>query len=134
MVREEKARDWLKASPKSRFKEWVRPEIKHNIPTRWNWVVAYPENLVLGEHTDIGIWSYINARYGVIIENKVQIGGGSLIYSHNTINNTKGLIHIKKKALIGAHSILLPGVIIEEEELIPAKSLVYYRDGKRFVK
>ena len=104
--------------------KWKRPKIKHNKLTKWNWVVGHPKNLRLGKNVDIGAFTYINARYGVIIEDNVQIGGGCHIYSHNTINDTKGLILIQEGACIGAHSVILPNVCIEANKLIKAGSVV----------
>lgn len=106
-------------------RRWIKPKIIHNIPTIFNWVVGHPEGLELGDNVDIGAFTYIMAKYGVIIEDDVQIGGGCHIYSHNTINNTKGKVIIKKGAKIGAHSVILPNVIIEENQLIKAGSIIY---------
>ena len=105
-------------------KKWKKPKIKHNITTKYGWRVAYPKNFKLGKYTDIGFGTYINARYGVIIEDNVQIGGGCHIYSHNTINDTKGLILIQEGAKIGAHCVILPNVCIEANKLIKAGSVV----------
>jgi len=108
----------------SRFKDWKKPEIKHNIPTKWNWIVGYPEGLKLGKNVDIGTFTYIMAKYGVIIEDNVQVGGGVRIYSENTIDNTKGEIIIKRNARIGANSVILPNVIIGENSFVGALSLI----------
>lgn len=106
------------------MKKWKRPKIKHNKLTKWNWMVGHPEGLTLGRNVDIGAFTYINARYGVHIWHDVQIGGGCHIYSHNTINNTKGKVYIHRGAKIGAHCIILPGAIIKAGEFIKAGSIV----------
>lgn len=106
-------------------KKWIKPIIKHNQLTQWNWVVAYPEGLKLGKNVDIGAFTYIQAKYGVVIENNVQIGSHCSIYSENTINNIKGKVIIKKGAKIGAHSVILPNVIIDKNQLIKAGSVIY---------
>jgi len=106
-------------------KKWKQPKIKHNKLTKWNWMVGHPEKLRLGKNVDIGAFTYINAKYGVIIEDNVQIGGGCHIYSHNTINDTFGMIVIKEGACIGAHSVILPLTVIEKNQLIPAGSVIY---------
>ena len=105
-------------------KKWKRPKIKHNKLTKWNWMVGHPEGLTLKKNVDIGAFTYINARFGVYIGKDVQIGGGCHIYSHNTINNTKGRIYIGPGAKIGAHCVILPGAIIEPNKLIKAGSIV----------
>jgi galactoside O-acetyltransferase len=107
-----------------RFDQWERPEIIHNVPTKWNWVVAYPENLVLGDKVDIGCWAYIQAQYGVEIGDQVQIGGGVKIYSANTEDLTTGKIIIKKLAKIGANSVILPGVCVGTGARVGALTLV----------
>lgn len=107
-----------------RFEEWKPPKIEHNIPTKWNWVVAYPEGLILGKNTDIGAFTYIMAKYGVVIEDEVQIGGGCKIYLVDTIDNIEGKIIIKKNACIGANSVILPNVIIEENSFVGSLSLI----------
>jgi len=73
---------------------------------------------------DIGAFTYINARYGVEIEDNVQIGSHCSIYSHSTIDNKKGKVVIKKNAKIGAHSVIMPGVTIGENSIVGACSFV----------
>lgn len=110
---------------KDRFKKkWEKPVIKHLVPTKWLWSVAYPIGLHLEKFVDIGAYCYINARYGVSIESEVEIGSHTSIYSHNTINSTAGAVLIKKGAKIGSHCIIDPGVIIGENAIVGAFSYV----------
>lgn len=111
-----------KETQKERFPNWKAPKIEHNKPTIYNWIVAYPEGLELGKYTDIGAGTYIHAKYRVVIEEDVQIGGNCLIYSENTINGTKGKIVLKKGCKIGAFTLILPNTIVEEGILIRARS------------
>lgn len=115
------------------MKKWKIPKFKKMIgdlyKTKYGWVVTCPKNLNLGKNTDIGFGTYINARFGVIIEDNVQIGAGVKIYSHNTINNTQGIVLIEKDACIGANSVILPNVLIKEGKLIKANSTVYRREN-----
>jgi acetyltransferase-like isoleucine patch superfamily enzyme len=75
----------------------------------------------------------------IILEDYVQIGGGTVIYDtdfHNIqpdmrINESQNLenivrkpVFIKKNAFIGAHSIILKGVIIGENSIIGTGSVV----------
>lgn len=108
----------------TKSRHWKRPIIHSNIPTKWNWVVAYPEGLALGRNTDIGAFTYIQAEAGVIIEDNVQIGSHCSIYSIDTIDNWRESVHIKKGTCIGSHTVILPGVIIEEGVKIKAHSLL----------
>ena len=107
-----------------RFKNWQPPKIEHGKLTKWNWMVQYPENLKLGKYTDIGAFTYINAKYGVIIEDFVQIGSHCSIYSESTIDDKKGQVIIKRNARIGSHSVVMPGVTIGENSIIGAFSFV----------
>ena len=107
-----------------RFIDWGRPEIKHGIPTKWNWVVSRPENLSLGTKVDIGCFTYIAAHFGVTLEDDVQIGSHCAIYSVSTIDNKQGKVHIKRNARIGSHSTVMPGVTIGENSIVGAHSFV----------
>lgn len=107
-----------------RFSKWKKPEIIDNVPTRWNWVVRHPENLVLGEKTDIGAFTYINAKNGVVIEGDVQIGSHCSIYSISTIDSKEGRIVLKRNCRIGSHTVIMPGVTIGENSTIGAFSFV----------
>lgn len=108
----------------SRFSNWQRPSFDDQGMTRWHWVCQHREKFRLGKDTDIGAFTYINARFGVTIEDEVQIGSHCAIYSHNTIDDTSGPIVIKKGAKIGSHTAILPGVTIGQNAKIGAQSLV----------
>ena len=107
-----------------RFKDWKHPEFDSGGMTEWNWMCQYHENLKLGKETDIGAFTYINARYGVEIQDNVQIGSHCSIYSLSTIDDKKGKIIIKKNTKIGAHSVIMPGVTIGENATVGACSFV----------
>lgn len=107
-----------------RFKEWKMPEFDDSGMTKWKWMCQHREGLVLAKNTDIGAFTYINARYGVEIHEDVQVGSHCSIYSHSTIDDKKGKIIIKKNARIGAHSVIMPGVTIGENVVIGAFSFV----------
>lgn len=87
-------------------------------------MVAYPENLTLGNYVDIGAFTYIQAQHGVVIEDNAQIGSHCAIYSANTIDGVFGKVVIRDNAKIGANSVVLPGVTIGREAKIGACSLV----------
>ncbi len=108
----------------SRFKQWKYPRIEEGTPTKYHWLVQYKEGFELGFATDIGAFTYINARYGVCIEDEVQVGSHCSIYSVSTIDNKKGKVILKKNSKVGSHSTILPGVTIGENSIIGAHSLV----------
>ncbi len=108
----------------SRFKNWKYPLIEEGKPTKYNWIVQNLKGLDLGVNTDIGSFSYINAKYKVKIEDEVQIGSHCSIYSVSTIDNTKGMVLLKNNCKIGSHSTILPGVSIGKNSIVGAHSLV----------
>jgi acetyltransferase-like isoleucine patch superfamily enzyme len=107
-----------------RFQDWEYPEIEEGRLTKYNWLVQHKENLRLGYKTDIGAFTYINAKNGVIIEDFVQIGSHCAIYSVSTIDNKEGKVILKKNCKIGSHSVIMPGVTIGENSIIGAFSFV----------
>jgi acetyltransferase-like isoleucine patch superfamily enzyme len=107
-----------------RFKKWEYPEIKEGKLTKYNWLVQYKANLKLGYKTDIGAFTYINAKFGVVLEDFVQIGSHCSLYSISTIDDKKGPILLKKNCRIGSHSVVMPGVTIGENSIIGACSFV----------
>jgi len=109
---------------KTRFKDWEYPQIEDGKPTKYNWVVQHKDNLSLGYKTDIGAFTYINAKYGVTIEDEVQIGSHCSIYSVSTIDGKEGEVVLKRNCKIGAHSTIMPGVTVGENAVAGAMSFV----------
>lgn len=107
-----------------RFKDWETPEIKEGELTEYNWLVQHKDNLKLGYKTDIGAFTYINAKNGVSIEDSVQIGSHCSIYSVSTVDNKEGAVVLKKNCRIGSHSVIMPGVTVGENAVIGAFSFV----------
>ena len=107
-----------------RFKNWQPPQIEEGKPTKYNWMVQHKDNLELGYKTDIGAFTYINAKNGVAIEDYVQIGSHCSIYSISTIDNKEGRVKLKKNCKIGSHSLVMPGVSIGENSIVGAMSFV----------
>ena len=107
-----------------RFKDWEHPEIEDGQPTKYNWVVQHKDGFELGYKTDVGAFTYINAKHGVIIEDFVQIGSHCSIYSVSTIDNKEGKVILKKNCKIGSHSVVMPGVSVGENSVVGACSFV----------
>lgn len=105
-------------------KIWGKPKIVDGKLTKYNWLVQYLENFKLGVNTDIGAFTYINAKYGVIIKNGVKIGSHCSIYSWSSIDNKKGRIILKENCKVGSHSIIMPNIIIGKNSVIGAFSFV----------
>jgi acetyltransferase-like isoleucine patch superfamily enzyme len=107
-----------------RFENWKQPKIKEGKLTRYNWLIQHREGLKLGKKTDIGAFTYINAKNGVVIEDDVQIGSHCSIYSVSTIDDKEGEVILKKNCRIGSHSVIMPGVTIGENSIVGAFSFV----------
>jgi acetyltransferase-like isoleucine patch superfamily enzyme len=107
-----------------RFSNWKFPLIEEGKPNRYNWVVQNIDGLILEKYTDIGAFTYINAKYGVTIRENVQVGSHCSIYSLSTIDDQKGSVILENGCRIGTHSTILPGVRIGENSIVGAHSLV----------
>lgn len=107
---------------------WEKPKIEHNVPTKWNWIVAYPEGLTLGVKTDIGAFTYIQAQHGVDIGPRVQIGSHCAVYSISTISRDGepiiGKVVIEENVQVGTHCTIMPGVTIGRNSIVGAHSFV----------
>ena len=111
-------------SDNSRFEDWQYPEIEDGVLTKYHWLVQDPAGLELGRKTDIGAFTYINARFRVIIKDGVQVGSHCSLYSVSTIDNKQGQIVLKKNCKVGSHSTVMPGVTIGENSIVGAHSFV----------
>jgi len=107
-----------------RFDNWKFPEIEDGKLTKYNWVVQNKDGLKLGYKSDIGAFCYINAKYGVIIEDCVQLGSHCSIYTISTIDNKQGSVHLKENCKIGSHSTIMPNVTVGKNSIVGANSLV----------
>jgi len=108
----------------TRFSDWQYPQIDEGKPTQYQWLVQHKDNFRLGYKTDIGAFTYINAKHGVVIEDFVQIGSHCSIYSISTIDGKQGRVLLKKGCKIGSHSVIMPGVTVGENSVIGAFSFV----------
>lgn len=109
---------------KNRFAKWEYPEIEEGKLTKYNWMVQNKDGLKLGYKTDIGAFTYINAKNEVIIEDFVQVGSHCSLYSISTIDEKEGKIKLKKNCKIGSHSVVMPGVTVGENSIIGAYTFV----------
>lgn len=107
-----------------RFADWKYPKVEDGKLTAYNWLVQHTENFSLGFKTDIGAFTYINARFGVTLEDFVQIGSHCSLYSESTIDGRQGPIRLEKNCRIGSHSVIMPGVTIGANSRIGAFSFV----------
>jgi len=104
-----------------RFGNWKYPRIKEGeLHPKYHFLVHNKDKLKLGENTDIGAFTYINAKHGVVIEKNVQIGSHCSIYTVSTIDDKEGKIIIKENARVCTHSTIMPGVTIGKNSVIGA--------------
>src|SRR3989344_728207 len=109
---------------KDRFNQWKKPFIKEREMTEYNWFVQGVDHFELGNKTDIGAFTYINAQAGVIIEDFVQVGSHCSIYSVSTIDDKRGKVTLKESCKIGSHSVVMPGVTVGKNSIVGAMSFV----------
>jgi len=114
----------MAVTDQNRFADWQYPEIKDGCPTKYHWLVQNVAGFRLGFGTDIGAFTYINALYGVVLEDYVQIGSHCSVYSISTIDNKQGKVVLEKNSRLGSHSTVMPGVTIGENTVIGAHSFV----------
>jgi len=110
---------------KERFKNWKQPKIEdRKLHPKYHFLVYHKEKLEIGKNTDIGAFTYINAKNGVKIERNVQIGSHCSIYSVSTIDDKEGKVVIKENARLCAHCTVMPGVTIGKNSVVGAHSFV----------
>ena len=107
-----------------RFKNWVPPVIEERVLTQYNWLVQNKDNFHLGYATDIGAFTYINAQFGVTLEDFVQIGSHCSIDSVSTIDDKRGPVLLRRNSRIGTHSTVMPDVTIGRNSIVGAHSFV----------
>lgn len=107
-----------------RFDKWTAPEIIEGQMTKYHWLVQNIHGLKLGYMTDIGAFTYINAKNGVVIEDYVQIGSHCSIYSISTVDDKEGEVVLRSNCRIGSHTVIMPGVIVGENAVVGAHSFV----------
>jgi len=105
-------------------RKWVPPTFNEYGLTKWFWMVQYSQNLKIGKYVDVGAFTYMNALYGIELEDFVQIGSHCSIYSISTIDGRKGKVVIRKNARIGSHCVVMPEVTIGENSIIGAFSFI----------
>ncbi len=105
-----------------RFEERQYPEIREGEPTKHGWMVQHKDNLKPGYKSDIGAFTYINAKFGVSIGDCVRIGSRCPAYSVSTIDGKTGPVAPKKNCRIGSHTVIMPGVTVGENAVVGAHS------------
>lgn len=89
-------------------RKWKSPKMKHREFTKWKWLPYYPKNITIGKNVDIGAFTFLQGKYGIILDDNVQIGSHCSIYSYDTERDIKGEIYVHEGICIGSHSVILP--------------------------
>jgi acetyltransferase-like isoleucine patch superfamily enzyme len=92
--------------------------------TQWSWRVIGLDNFVLGNNVEIGSFTVIDAKEGVVIEDDVKIGWGCSILSYSSIDDKSGKVILKNGCKVGANSVIMPGVTIGKNVVVGANSFV----------
>ncbi len=87
-------------------------------------MVQHVNNLKMGKMVDVGAFTYINAKHGVVIGDNVQIGSHCSIYSVSTIDGKQGPVVLEENCRLGSHSVVMPNVRIGRNAIIGAFSFV----------
>ena len=106
------------------MKTWVHPRPEHGKLTKWGWMVLHPDQLHLGDFSDIGAFTLIQAACGVWIGDHAQIGSHCAIMSVDSEGGRSGEIRIGEHAKIGSHTSIMPGVTIGDHAVVGAHSFV----------
>lgn len=88
-----------------------------------------PDNIEMGDDVFINKGTLIDGKGGLIVGNSVGIGEGVTIFTHSHAEHNHSLrsyapVIIKDYAKIYSNSTILPGVIIGEQSIVAACSLV----------
>jgi len=105
-------------------RDWMEPEYDEMGMTRWFWRVSHREHFKLGKNVEIGSFTMIDARNGVVIEDGVKIGFGCAILSHSSIDQKAGKVILRKGCKVGANTVIMPGVSIGEAAVVGSNSFV----------
>jgi acetyltransferase-like isoleucine patch superfamily enzyme len=107
-----------------RFRDWKQPAVKEGKLTKFCWLVRHAKKLKVGNRTDIGAFTYINAKNGVTIGDFAQVGSHCAIYSVSTIDGKEGSVVLGKNCKIGSHCVIMPGITVGENAVVGAFSFV----------
>lgn len=119
-----------------RFKNWKPPAFDNDgwaYPSvddmmfkqhKYGWRCLHHEKLKLGKNVDIGCFCFLNAEDGIEIGDNVQLGSHCSVYSVDSERDVRGKVIICENVLIGAHSVILPGVMIAKGRKIRIGSVI----------
>lgn len=103
-------------------------------------ICSADDDFAIGSYVHIGAYSYIAASHGVLIDDFAALSQGCRLYSasddysgesmtnptvpESLRNVESGLVHIRRHAIIGSGSVVMPGVSIGEGTAVGALSFV----------
>ena len=88
--------------------------------------IENPKNIKIGDHVTLNHGVYLNARGFIFIGNNVRVSAGCKILTTGLSNNQHyhEPVCIKNDCWLGANSIILPGVTLEEGTIVGAGAVV----------
>lgn len=101
-----------------------KPKFNKKGLTQWYWRVLHPENFKLGENTQIGSFTVIDAQKGVKIEDEVKVGWSCTIISYSSIDKKEGMVLLRKNCKVGSNSVIMPGITVGKNAVVGANSFV----------
>lgn len=103
-------------------------------------VLTAREPVVIGSHVHISAFAFLSGQFGITIEDFVNVSPRATLLSGNDdfsgqwlpgplvpeeLRNVQGgRIHLGRHSMVGAHSVVLPGVSFGEGAVVGALSLV----------
>src|SRR5262245_21415473 len=103
-------------------------------------ILTAHQPVVIGSYVHISAFAFLSGSHGIVIEDFVNISPRATLLSANDDfsgqglpgplvpdalrNVTEGRIHLGRYSMVGAHSIVLPGVTLGEGAVVGALSLV----------
>jgi galactoside O-acetyltransferase len=103
-------------------------------------IITAREPVIIGSYVHISAFAFLSGSFGIVIEDFVSVSPRATLLSGNddfsgqwlpgplvpeALRNVQGAcIHLGRHSMVGAHSVLLPGVSLGEGAVVGALSLV----------
>lgn len=103
-------------------------------------ILTAREPVVIGSHVHIAAFAFLSGQFGIILEDFVGVSPRATLLSGNDdfsgqwlpgplapeeLRNVRGgCLHLGRHSIVGAHSVILPGVSFGEGAVVGALSLV----------
>lgn len=114
------------------YKHVLRVRIGKNAVIYHGLEIRSPWNLVIGQGSIIGDYAVLDARYGITIEDNVNLSSGVWIWTlqHDANSSTfstegeEGSVLIKRRAWVSSRTTILPGCTVAEGAVLAAGAVL----------